>query len=203
MSPARKTPAKKRSSKKAPHTPPPAQLDGDEFVDDFLERKMPNTDSIDVSLDVPWTREWNGQVARRDTAAKLAQNSTNPDVVERASRERDAAQAWLDEHRATFHEKVRTFDLRGLAPRRYNDLVGLHQPTEEQRLAASKEGRTMLWNADTFLPALIAACLTSPKLNAGQVRRLIESDEFDGGEYLRLSQRCIELCTEHANVIRG
>lgn len=63
------------------------------------------------------------------------------------------------EARNTFYEFL---EVVALSPREFDDLVGEHPPSEEQRAKAKTQGRPEpIWNTDTFVPALLAACIES------------------------------------------
>lgn len=57
--------------------------------------------------------------------------------------------------RAAFYEEL---TIRALPPAEFEELVSAHPSSKEQR---DKSGPAAVWNVDTFVPALLAACVDS------------------------------------------
>lgn len=68
----------------------------------------------------------------------------------------------------------------GIGERAVQALRAEHPPTDEQveRVAAESPGMTVLFNAETYIPALIAACTTSVVLPGGTLTD-ITADEVE------------------------
>jgi hypothetical protein len=82
--------------------------------------------------------------------------------------------------------------LRALSPPEWEALVELHPPTEEQ------QGRGAQWNAATFRPALLAACVVPPEdepepLTAEYWERVVKDGELGAGEYNTLCNAAVTL----------
>jgi hypothetical protein len=58
----------------------------------------------------------------------------------------------------------------------YDELLSAHKPTNEQKAQGA------IFNGPTFIPALISACTTDPKLSYSEAQELYNSDEWSGGE---------------------
>jgi hypothetical protein len=84
--------------------------------------------------------------------------------------------------------------LKAIGSKAYDDLLAAHPPTNDQR----KDGQT--YNADTFAPALIAACSVTPALTAEQATQIWESDEWSRGELTQLFLGCVEVNSKGLDV---
>lgn len=84
--------------------------------------------------------------------------------------------------------------LKALGSQAYDDLLAEHPPTAEQK----KEGST--YNADTFAPALIAACAVEPSMTTSEAKQIWTSDEWSRGEVTELFFACVEVCSKGLDV---
>ena len=84
--------------------------------------------------------------------------------------------------------------LKAIGSKAYDDLLALHPPTNEQK----KDGQS--YNADSFAPALIAACSVTPALTSEQATQIWESDEWSRGELTELFIGCIEVNSKGLDV---
>jgi len=84
--------------------------------------------------------------------------------------------------------------LKALGSKSYDDLLGQHPPTPEQK----REGQT--YNADTFAPALIAACAVEPALTPTEAKQIWNSAEWSRGEVSELFIACVEVCSRGLDV---
>lgn len=66
--------------------------------------------------------------------------------------------------------------LQALGGTDYDELLAKHKPTNEQK------DKGMIFNPDTFMPALIAACTTTPAMSYSEAAMLYNSEEWSGGE---------------------
>jgi hypothetical protein len=65
----------------------------------------------------------------------------------------------LEEAEQALAGNVEWFEARSLGQKAWDELVSKHPPTDEQRKQAKKDGiGALLYNQDTFLPAVVAAC---------------------------------------------
>lgn len=71
----------------------------------------------------------------------------------------------------------RWIKLEALSGPDYDAMVEKHPPTQKQR----EQGD--IYNKDTFMPALIAACAVKPKLTVEQLKELRESKAWSAGEF--------------------
>jgi hypothetical protein len=85
-----------------------------------------------------------------------------------------AVEAAEDAALATSQEYV----FRSIGPKAFHDLIAAHEPTDEdhddQRLATGRPEAVARWHSDTFIPALIAASCTSPKVSVAQATEMYE-----------------------------
>ena len=84
--------------------------------------------------------------------------------------------------------------LKAIGSKAYDDLLAGHPPTHEQK----KDGQT--YNADTFAPALIAACSLSPELTLDQATQIWVSNEWSRGELTQLFLGCVEVNSKGLDV---
>lgn len=73
-------------------------------------------------------------------------------------------------------------------------LQGKHTPTVEQR------ARGMVFNPETFSPALVAACLIDPEMSESEAREIWTSTEWSTGELNFLFETASTLCMEGLNI---
>ena len=84
--------------------------------------------------------------------------------------------------------------LKALGSKAYDDLLGEHPPTPDQK----RESQT--YNVDTFAPALIAACATEPALTVAEAKQIWNSSEWSRGEVTELFIACVEVCSRGLDV---
>jgi len=89
-----------------------------------------------------------------------------------------------------------TYDikLKAIGSEEYDLLVAKHKPTPKQK----NEGRQ--YNPDTFIPALLSACLEEPQLTAAQVDQIFKSGAWSTGELNTLVGEAINLNLEGLDV---
>lgn len=87
-----------------------------------------------------------------------------------------------------------TLKLKAVGSQAYDDLLAAHPPTAEQK----REGNT--YNADTFAPALIAACCVEPAMSEKDAVTLWTSSEWSRGEVTELFVACVEVCSKGLDV---
>jgi hypothetical protein len=77
--------------------------------------------------------------------------------------------------------------LKAIGSSAYDDLLGKYPPTPKQK----KDGAT--YNPDTFAPALVAACLTEPRMDLEDVQNIWTSDEWSRGELTELFIAAVQI----------
>ena len=104
-----------------------------------------------------------------------------------------AAHTRAEEARAALAPFREVLVISPLAPDKYEELIGEHPATEEQ------QGRGYAWNPDTFVPALMAACIGQ---DLPPEDRLSEKDWLDwattahtgvAGELMAIYQACLQV----------
>jgi hypothetical protein len=159
---------------------------------DHLKKKSKPQKSISIVLDDEVATElMRASAEHADAQLRLdSMEQTDPliagqrKLVRRLQTERDAALAAADivtEH-LTF---------RSIGAKRYDDLVALHPPTEQQKADAAELNMVRTYDPDTFLPALIASTCIVPVMTAEQVGEL--RDEWNATEYMDLVQAALEV----------
>ena len=87
-----------------------------------------------------------------------------------------------------------TLVFQAISLRELDALQSKHSPTVEQR------SKGMIWNADTFPPALVAACSFEPKISEVEAKEMWTSDVWSMGELSYLYNTVEALCMEGMNV---
>ena len=77
--------------------------------------------------------------------------------------------------------------LRAIGSQAYDDLISKHPPTPKQK----RDGAT--YNPDTFAPALVAACMTEPKIDLEDAQALWESEDWSRGELTELFLASVQI----------
>lgn len=80
-----------------------------------------------------------------------------------------------------------TISLQAIGSSAYDELISKHPPTAAQR----KENAA--YNVDTFAPALLAQCMTSPVMTEDEARELWTSDQWSRGELMQMFMSCVEV----------
>jgi hypothetical protein len=84
--------------------------------------------------------------------------------------------------------------LKAIGSKAYDDLIANHPPTNEQK----REGQS--YNAESFAPALIAACSVTPELTEDQANQIWTSNEWSRGELTQLFLGCVEVNSKGLDV---
>lgn len=86
-----------------------------------------------------------------------------------------------------------TFTFRGVGRGLYSKLLSEHPPTAEQRAAAGDAADALIYNVDTFPPALLAASIVEPEDLHGDLDECATiHDEWSNGQVTRLWRACIQ-----------
>lgn len=91
-------------------------------------------------------------------------------------------------------EKTRYIRLEAISTPEYDALLDEHKPNSKQR----DQGE--VFNRDTFMPALIAACAVKPKLTIEQLSQLREAKTWSPGEFGGIFMACQRICNATADV---
>lgn len=93
-----------------------------------------------------------------------------------------------------FYEKLL---LKALLPADFEELITQHPPTGEQREQARARGGEASWNGDTFVPALLAACVTGEDpeeaLSEQDWAWMLTKGPLTSGEKSLLFNTCLEI----------
>lgn len=117
---------------------------------DLSERKRP---SMPYSVQLTDPAEATAAVHRAERMARQAEIKGDAAEVKK----RKAA---LTRARKQLQQCFKVFEIAALEPDEYEDLIAEHPPTREQIEKAGNDPSEMPeWNADTFYPALLAACV--------------------------------------------
>lgn len=150
-------------------------------VDQLLSRGTP-TATLRVPLDGGEAAAELAKARNRASAARLAGRPTDDLDAEVEAAEEAAAEAEV------------TVALRGLARSEYRRLEEAHPPADVDVEKAKKDGLGVpAYNPDTFLPALVAACMTDPELTLEEAEQLFDS--WSAGDLAILVRTAQTLCT--------
>ena len=86
------------------------------------------------------------------------------------------------------------FVFQALSATELDKLQAKFPPTAEQKL------KGMAWNADTFPPALVAACLAEPEVSTEDMVEIWSSGEWSTGELSSLFDTASSLCMEGMDI---
>jgi hypothetical protein len=89
-----------------------------------------------------------------------------------------------------FGDEIVLMKVKSINTKVYDDLVGEHPPTKEQKAEGSP------YNLDTFGPALLAACTFEPTMNFEEAEAFWSSDEWSRGELLDWFMACLDVCNQ-------
>lgn len=151
-------------------------------LDHLKSRKKPVTKRVPIVLDSDIADAYEEAKAAYEEAKRL-------DSVRSTDDTRSAlvvAEEKLEEARALAEENTAEFVLRSIGRKPFELLVDEHPPTEKQKAEAKKAGSEINWNADTFPPALVAACLVEPQMSADDVLEMWDSPDWNQAELLSL-----------------
>lgn len=81
-----------------------------------------------------------------------------------------------------------------ISPKEFDDLVAAHPPTTKQKQDQ------MIYNPDTFGPALASLCLIEPKLSLEDIKELRDSGAWSSGEINTLINSALVICQVDAGV---
>lgn len=162
----------------------------------MLPKKTPYTRSVRICTDSMLEQTL---LELEDRAADLRQRLTKeraPDLVAATSMRLAEIDAEIDTQKQAVADASIEFVFRALPAKVYERLVRQHRPTDEQKAAATElatdEGlpkaaaQKLVYNPDTFPPAIIAATLISPKMTVDEVIHEIwghpEDTDDDGAD---------------------
>jgi len=98
------------------------------------------------------------------------------------------------ENRLRDEDAIVEFTFRSIGRAAYDALANAHQPTALQRAQAKALGMgEIMWNTETFPPALVAASLVEPKLSAEEVESIWRDDNWNQAELNALLQAAVEV----------
>lgn len=134
--------------------------------DKIVSTKTAARESVPIIMDRDWgERLGKAQVKHAVLVEQHQRDKSNTALLDEITQLADEIEELTEQK----PDKVCTFVFRSIAPDRYERLVRRHPPTQTQRSAAAKLGRTMSFNEETFPQALIKACLVEPKLTGDQI----------------------------------
>lgn len=160
--------------------------------DHLKSRKKPTMRFVDISLDDDAQAAYEDDQSNLEDAKFALQNS--PDDADAKAKVLAAEEAVKASAKAAKDASQR-FKFRSIGRKKYDDLVGLHPPTDAQRKEIEKEGGdpdNLSWNPDTFPKALVAASITEPLLTPEQVDEMWASDDWSESETAALSVTALE-----------
>lgn len=162
--------------------------------DRLLGRRIPPTP---VAIRVDFSPEADAAFAAHETAQQ------ERDLAETRNAGLSEADTRLAETKAALAAYQEILQVSPLPPSLYDELIGEHPPTDEQR------AQHYSWNPDTFGPALLAACIGQELPDA---ERMSEKDwiawaagtaSAGHAEYVLLVNTCLEVNDRTLNVHVG
>lgn len=95
----------------------------------------------------------------------------------------------VDQARAAREQFYEQLTIRALPPAEFEELVAAHPSSKEQR---DKNGPAAVWNVDTFVPALLAACVDSD-MTADDWTEVTSKGPMATGEVAALFQAALQV----------
>lgn len=164
-------------------------------LDAILAAKKPVTAEVALILDPVYGEEL-ADARKALTRAEMAIRQARSDEARtEAEAKAEEAQADIDRLHKNRAGKVLDFRFAGLNPIEYDRVVQANQPTAQQRAAANKDGKTLMWNPEAFPAALVATCLVEPKLSEEDVAAMLSSEVFNQAEVEALFSAALRACT--------
>ena len=117
--------------------------------------------------------------------------ATFDDLMNKKRRELDVVITTQDEDGYDVELVLR---YRALGARAFDELIAKCPPNSKQKLDG------LIYNPDTFGPALVSAVCVSPMLTVEQAQTLMESQDWSAGEAGTLSGEAMRLCQVGAGV---
>jgi hypothetical protein len=144
---------------------------------DLLAKKKPVTRTVTLVLDGDLADKWN----ELNLKIGVLKNAPKIDDVALATAEQE-----LEDLRPAVEDATVKLVLSSIGRKAFQTLVEDYPPTDKQQRDARKEGATLLFNAETFPVALIAASLTEPQMTYDDVQQLFDSENFNDTELTEL-----------------
>jgi len=161
--------------------------------DRLLGRRIPPTP---VAIRVDFSPDADAAYAEHEAALR------DLETAEARGADHATVQALVDETKAALAPFQEVLQLSPIPPSLYDDLIGEHPPTDEQRA----QGYT--WNPDTFAPALLAACIgqdlpDDERMSEKDWVALATSSAVGHAEYVSLVNACLAVNDRTLNVHVG
>jgi len=161
--------------------------------------KTPVVETVDLVIDPEWGAAHEQAVNDLELARRRSESSArgiaNTTAVADAEHDVSVAEKQLAALEKTRGDAVVRFEFAGLNGYEYDRLIRCHQPTAKQRGEMNKTGDRAMWNAETFPPALVDACMISPKLSEDDVGELFKSPMWNAAETGMLFSTALLACT--------
>jgi hypothetical protein len=164
---------------------------------EVLDRKRPVEHEVKIALESHYAdtlAEAQGAMERLERDLRLGRITTEQFQLEgpKLQDQVDAAQAEYDENAVTFRAKA-------LGRRKLDDLMKVHEPTDEQKAAfrelvdrapLSARNGELPYNTETLPPALLHLSLVEPEFSADEAQELWDSDDWSDAELGAILNAC-------------
>lgn len=150
-------------------------------IDEIIKRKKPRTRSIWLPLDSDLVAEIERLDKQLAIEERLDQREHRPPVAPRIRAELEALRAERD-------DAAVEFIFTALAKKDFRRLKDEHADPDGQKA----------WNEETFAPALIAACASSPTISLEQAQTIC--DEWEESTYTQLFHAALMVNAEESKV---
>lgn len=164
-------------------------------LDHLRSKKKPVTRKAWIALDDEVAEEFeeaNAKAARLEARHRLAKTPEDRLALEAEMLEaQEAREAARERLKANAH----CFPFHSINPRRFDELVTDHPPTDRQLADVKEAGGdpTQLgWNPDTFAPVLVAECCSDPVMTAEEAQALFQDPNWNGAELGELFQAALQ-----------
>ena len=158
--------------------------------DDLKNRKKPVRKRVFISMDESLAEEFEDAKKELKVCESLVRRQVeDPKLSDRHAQAKKDFKKAEDAARGSAVE----FTFRSIGRKKFEALMREYPITDEQRVEAAREGvKGLSWNPDTFLPALTASSLESPKLSEDEILALWNDDSWNPAELTALYETALE-----------
>lgn len=154
---------------------------------ELLDRRKPNIITVPLVLDGSWGAEVSSLEQRIGALTVLPDSEAKAEALDTVSKR-------LIDLLNHGEEMVEVFTVRGIPRPAYEALLRDNQPTPQQR--EDPETKGLPYNPDTFVPALVYACLISPELSEADVTEMFSPEsEWNTADLTAIFQAALKACT--------
>jgi hypothetical protein len=168
-------------------------------MEEIRRLKKPNEKKVPILLD----SELGSAITEKHRELdKLKANSMrgNRSLADPTKKQIAALEEEIDQLEEQAEEVTVVFTFRDIGRKKYDDLVGAHKPSAEQKKEYKENGGqgVLAYDPETFVPALISACASDPEIPLEEAEQIAE--EWGEGDIEALFFGAMAACKERTSV---